>query len=184
MYDQEVVIEMNHNHRTWLKSYDERLELLHLYLTEQAFPQNLLDHVTLYLVTRFHKSALALRLLLVSGYCEEAYDVLHMMAEYTMILKNILDQPEERVLRWIEDGGHSPDWALKTIAEEMHLQEGFDSVCKPCSSSNYPQLGMDWEELILPVGPVPFNAEGMLEQACCLAAAILGYVADTEARHA
>ncbi|MGN7764932.1 hypothetical protein [Paenibacillus sp. 22594] len=167
MYDQEVVIEMNHNHRTLLKSYDEWLELLNVYLTEQAFPQNLSDHVTLYFATRFHKSALALRLLLISGYCEESCGVLQMMAEYTIILKSMRN---------------NPDWDIQRMAEEGHLREWLEAVHTPCSSGKYPQLVTDLEELILPVGPAPFDAGSMLEQACRLAALVLGPVPEADAQ--
>ncbi|MBW4082636.1 hypothetical protein [Paenibacillus sp. S150] len=184
MYDREIVAEMSHNHRALLKRYDDSLERLGVFLTEQPFPQSLQNHILLHLATRFHKSALALRLLLVSGYCGEAYGVLRMMTEFAAILKDIPEQPGESVLRWIEDGGHSPDRMLRARAEEAHLQEGLGSVRRACSSSSFPQPDINPEELILPVGPVPFNAEGMLEQACWLAAAIQGYVADAEAEHA
>ncbi|KQX48761.1 MULTISPECIES: DUF5677 domain-containing protein [unclassified Paenibacillus] len=183
MYNKEVVMEMKSNHWKLLKFYDDWVELIDLYLIEEQIPHNLLSHLSSYFITRFHKSKIALRLLLVSGFCDEAYSVLRMMVEYTITLKFIIKNPEERVFQFIDDTGlvreDEQNSDILTMANETKMQYWFNSVYMPYSSCMYPHLSTDLGELFLPAGPVPFNADDMLTKSCHLAAIILGCALET-----
>ncbi|MRN57301.1 hypothetical protein [Paenibacillus monticola] len=146
MYNEEVQIEMKNKHKELLRIHDDWVGVLDGYLLEQPFPQNLLSHVSATFITRFHKSMLALQLLTISGFCDEAYGVLQMMAEYTITLKFIKNYPEERLVQFMD---------------ETQKLYGFTP------------LNMDLGELFLPVGPAPFNADELLIESCHLTATLL-----------
>lgn len=146
MYNEEVRIEMINKHKELLRIHADWVGLLDGYLLEQPFPQNLLSHVSATLITRFHKSMLALQLLSISGFGDEAYGVLRMMVEYTNTLKSMINNPEERLVQ-VMDETHTLSWSTP--------------------------LRMDLGELFLPVGPSSFNADKLLIESCHLTATLL-----------
>ncbi|ULO09573.1 hypothetical protein H1230_12830 [Paenibacillus sp. 19GGS1-52] len=148
MYNEEVRIEMINKHKELLRIYEDWVGLLDGYLLEQPFPQSLLSHVSASFITRFHKSMLALQLLSISGFGDEAYGVLRLMVEYTSTLKSMINNPDERLLQFMN---------------ETHML---------CWST---PLRMDLGELSLPVGPAHFNADELLTESCHLTATLLGY---------
>ncbi|WP_379137161.1 DUF5677 domain-containing protein [Paenibacillus sp. sgz500958] len=163
MYDLEIAAEMNYCHRKALELYEDWARRMDQYLMEEQ-PHNLLSHVTVYLITKFHKSMLALRLILVSGFVDEAYVILRMMEEYSVTLQWIRKDPEERAARFAEDPLllHNHDGQPIDITCEANITDWF-----------HPHLRMEAGELILPAGPAPFNANDMLSKACQLAALML-----------
>lgn len=146
MYNEEVRIEMINKHKELLRIHEDWVGLLDGYLLEQPFPQSLLSHVSATFITRFHKSMLALQLLSISGFCDEAYGVLRMMVEYTNTLKSIKNNPEERLIQFMD---------------ETQMLSWFTP------------LRMDLGELFLPVGPASFNADELLIESCHLTATLL-----------
>ncbi|MEK3917714.1 DUF5677 domain-containing protein [Paenibacillus sp. FSL H7-0331] len=102
MYIKEVMEEMEINHAKSLEANKIMVRLFDKYLLGGEIPDNLLSHLSLYFITKFHKSVLAFRMLVVSGFDEDASVVLRTLVELVIILAYISKKPEERVDRFIE----------------------------------------------------------------------------------
>jgi hypothetical protein len=183
MYDKEVLADMNKRHTKLLKIQDDWIERMDVYLLEQQIPPDLISHVTTFFITRFHKSLLALRLLTVSGFGDEAYSVLRMMVEYTITLKFVSHNPAERIVPFAEDTTeiaaedtfHHPDTTpdLLTMADETDMLDWYNSVYRPYSRCTYPHLNSDTGEIVLSAGPTVFQADDLLAKSHQLAAIIM-----------
>lgn len=159
MYDEDDKAELKQQYRGLLRKYDTLAGLMDSQLAVLPFPQSLGSHVSLELMTRFHKSMLAERLLLVSEFYFEAYSILCMMVEYTITLKFIRLQPEPRAGLYLENE-ESASWTQHT---GMQLMAGETDM-------------LEWLPIIdqRPAGPpFPVDAAELLARSCELAAMML-----------
>lgn len=102
MYIKEVVSEMESKHQMSLQANKIMLLLFDKYLLKGEVPDNLLSHLTLYFLTKFHKSLLSFRMLVISGFEEDARIILRTLIESAIVLAYISKKPEKRVERFIK----------------------------------------------------------------------------------
>lgn len=102
MYIKEVIEEMEHNHINSLEAHKIMVTFMDKYLLSGEVPDNLISHLSLYFLTKFHKSLLALRMLVVSGFDEDASIILRTLVEMTITLGYISKEPEQRTVRYTE----------------------------------------------------------------------------------
>lgn len=77
MYNEDDGSDPKNHHRDLWDTYEALAGFMGAQLIEHPFPQNMGSLVSLELMTKFHTSLLAERLLLNSGFCHEAYCILH-----------------------------------------------------------------------------------------------------------
>ena len=173
MHGDKILMDSGTRHGEHRNKLEESTGLLETYLIEQPFPQNHLSHVSFYFTNRFHKSLLALRLLLNSGYLNEACSVLRMMVEYTVTLRFIANQPDPRASLFIEDAHlipQHPEFGMHAMAEETQLLDWYHSIYQPYSSSIIPHLSSELDELFISNMPDACGAGTLLDVSCVLAA--------------
>ncbi|MEW9702954.1 DUF5677 domain-containing protein [Paenibacillus sp. SI8] len=102
MYIKEVVEEMEQNHTRSLEANKLMIKQFDKYLLGGEIPDNLLSHLSLYFLTKFHKSVLSFRMLVVLGFDEDASIILRTLVESVITLGYISNKPEERIDRFIE----------------------------------------------------------------------------------
>lgn len=179
---------MERRHASWLQLLDQSAERLEKVLLELPVPQNVKAYAYMQGLTRFHKSLLALRLLVVSGFGDEAAGVLRRLAETAVTVKYVSISGESQLWPLVEGAGFIPavlaDTAkrdvpdLRTLAEQIGMPEWKDDVLPgdliggwgPLSETEDPE---DW---FPPIGPTPFDAAGLLSKGCRLAGILLDTV--------
>src|SRR5690606_301 len=102
MYIKEIACEMKQNHEKSLEANKLMLEQFEKFLLAGQIPDNLLSHLTLYFLTKFHKSALSFRLLVITCFDEDASVILRTLVEIAITLGYISNKPDERADRFIE----------------------------------------------------------------------------------
>jgi hypothetical protein len=102
MYIKEVVEEMERKHRLSLEAQQLTISLLDQYLLDGEVRNELLAQLSLYFLTKFHKSLLAFRMMVVSGFDEDASVLLRTLLEAAIILGYISKEPNSRVNRFVE----------------------------------------------------------------------------------
>lgn len=141
MYNEDDGSDQNNHHRDLWDTYEALAGFMGAQLIEHPFPQNMGSLVSLELMTKFHTSLLAERLLLNSGFCHEAYCILRLMLEYTITLKFILLLPEERAVLYMDDTAAASrlfDFDIPLMADETHMQEWLPIFEYPLSSCSSP----------------------------------------------
>ncbi|MGG6311511.1 hypothetical protein [Paenibacillus macerans] len=185
VYDEEVTAEMECRHSSWLKLLNESAERLETCLLEQPVPQNMPAYAYMHGLTRFHKSMLALRLLAVAGFEEEAYGAWRRMVEHAVMLKYIARGAGERVLLFVDETGFIrptpagsscgavPD--MGKMAEEAGMREWYEAAPPNGSEgdSSFTPTAGDSEDWFPPIGPAPFDASDLLSKGYRLAAVML-----------
>lgn len=172
MYGEDVLMDCGTHHGELLIKIEATAGILETYLIEQPFPQNHLSHVSFYFTNRFHKSLLALRLLLDSGYLNEACSVLRMMVEYTVTLRFIANQPDPRASLFIEEVHlipQHPEFGMHAMAEDTQLLDWYHSIYQPYSSSIIPHLSRELDELFNSSLPDACDAWKLMDLSCELA---------------
>lgn len=102
MYIKEIVREMEHNHHKSLQAHQIMATVCDEYLLPAEIPNSTLVDVSLFHLTKFHKSLLSLRLLVVSGMEEDSIVILRTMIEATIGLVYISREPDKRVQLFVE----------------------------------------------------------------------------------
>lgn len=185
---EETIVEMERRHASWLQLLDQSADRLEKVLLELPVPQNVRAYAYMQGLTRFHKSLLALRLLVVSGFGDEAASVLRRLAETAVTVKYVSISGESQLWPLVEGADFIPavqaDTAkrdvfpdLRMLAEQIDMPEWKDDVrpgellggLGPLFETEDPG---DW---FPPIGPTPFDAAGLLSKGCRLA----GFLLDT-----
>ncbi|KKO53853.1 DUF5677 domain-containing protein [Paenibacillus sp. DMB20] len=97
MYIKEVVNDMEIRHSKSLEAHKLMVLELDKYLLGGEVPNNLLSHTSLYFLAKFHKSMLSFRLLVVSGFNEDASVILRTMVEIAIVIAYISKEPEKKI---------------------------------------------------------------------------------------
>lgn len=141
MYNEEAgACIMNHHRELW-GTYENLAGCMGTQLIEHPFPQTMESLVSLELMTKFHTSLLAERLLLNSGFFQEAYCILRLMLEYTVTLKFILLLPEERAVLYMDDDASASrplNFGMVRMADETNMQEWLPVIEHPLSGYSFP----------------------------------------------
>lgn len=185
---EETIVEMERRHASWLQLLDQSADRLEKVLLELPVPQNVKAYAYMQGLTRFHKSLLALRLLVVSGFGDEAAGVLRRLAETAVTVKYVSICGESQLWPLVEGAEFIPavqaDTAkrdvpdLRMLAEQVGMPEWKDDIrpgdllggLGPLSETEDPE---DW---FPPIGPTPFDAAGLLSKGCRLAGILLDTV--------
>ncbi|AIQ30660.1 MULTISPECIES: hypothetical protein [unclassified Paenibacillus] len=141
MYNEDAGADPKNHHRELWDTYEALAGFMGAQLIEHPFPQTMGSLVSFELMTKFHTSLLAERLLLNSGFCHEAYCILRLMLEYTITLKFILLLPEERAMRYLDDNSAASrpfDFDIPLMADETHMQEWLRIIEHPLSGCSSP----------------------------------------------
>ncbi|WP_211269608.1 DUF5677 domain-containing protein [Paenibacillus glacialis] len=104
---------MEKNHEKSLAANKLMIDLIDKYLLGGEISNTLISHLSLYFLTKFHKSMLSFRLLVVSGFYEDASIILRTMLESTITLLYISKSPEEEAERFVD---------YKSISDHKLLQ--------------------------------------------------------------
>ncbi|WP_178021491.1 hypothetical protein [uncultured Paenibacillus sp.] len=185
---EETILEMERRHASRLQLLDQSADRLEKVLLELPVPQNVRAYAYMQGLTRFHKSLLALRLLVVSGFGDEAADALRRLTEAAVLVKYVSISEEPQVWPLVEGAGFIPAVQaeavkpdvpdLRTFAEQAGMPEWKDDLLPgdflggldPQSETEEPE---DW---FPPIGPAPFDAAGLLSKGCRLAGILLDSV--------
>ncbi|TGE35852.1 hypothetical protein E4K67_22295 [Desulfosporosinus fructosivorans] len=97
-----VLNEMQLNHEKSLTALNAFCKLCDDYLTENEIPDNDLADVTMFMLAKFYKTLLAFRLLIVSGFEEDASILLRTLLENLINLVYISEKPQDRIKLFIE----------------------------------------------------------------------------------
>ncbi|MCT2196359.1 hypothetical protein M3G15_14570 [Paenibacillus sp. p3-SID1389] len=155
---EETIAEMEQRHAAWLQLLDQSADRLEEALLELPVPQNVKAYAYLQGLTRFHNSLLALRLLVVSGFSEEAAGLLRHMTEAAAMVRYISMSGDSQVWPLVEKAGSVP-WDPADAA-------------KPDGVPN-PRTLAEQEDWFPPIGPSPFDATDLLSKGCRLAELLL-----------
>lgn len=136
MYIKEVVKEMEVRHSKSLKANKLMIMEFDKYLLGGEIPDTLLSHVSLYFITKFHKSLLSFRLLVVSGFDEDASVILRTMVEAAIILAYISKDPDNRLTRFIEYE-YIAEYRLLQVIDKHFQATDIDSKRRNEIESNY-----------------------------------------------
>lgn len=136
MYIKEVVNDMEIRHLKSLEAHKLMVLELDKYLLGGEVPNNLLSHTSLYFLAKFHKSMLSFRLLVVSGFNEDASIILRTMVEIAIILAYISKEPEKRLNRFIEYKHIAEHRLLETI-EKHYTNSNIDEQRRNKIKENY-----------------------------------------------
>ncbi|MGP0583432.1 hypothetical protein [Paenibacillus timonensis] len=162
MYNyEETIVEMERLHASWLQLLDQSAGRLEKVLLELPVPQNVKAYAYMQGLTRFHKSLLALRLLVVSGFEDEAAVVLRRLAEVAATVKYVSISEEPQVWTLVEGAEYIP--AIQADVPAGAPLGGLG----PLSETEDPE---DW---FPPIGPTPFDAASLLSKGCRLADILL-----------
>ncbi|AUS27797.1 MULTISPECIES: DUF5677 domain-containing protein [Paenibacillus] len=120
MYIKEVVSDMEMRYSKSLEAHKLMVLELDKYLLGGEVPNNLLSHTSLYFLAKFHKSLLSFRLLVVSGFNEDASIILRTMVEIAIVIAYISKEPEKRLDRFIEYRHIAEHRLLETIEKHYN----------------------------------------------------------------
>lgn len=93
---------MEEMHSKSLQGLQKMINLIDETLSIGEIPNTDLALITLFYLSKFHKSLLALRLLVVSGFKEDSIVLLRTLLELLLHLIYISLEPEERTRLWID----------------------------------------------------------------------------------
>ncbi|WP_198524770.1 hypothetical protein [Paenibacillus phocaensis] len=180
--NKDTILDMELRHADLLNRLDQSAERLEAVLTELPVPQSVQAYVRLQGMIRFHNSLLALRLLVVSGFGDEASAVLRRMEKAAVLVNYVSTHGEQQWEPLLAGeaplipsapvgaaGEDAPD--LRTLAEESGMSEGYDDL-RPDSPLDGTALLFatdETEDWFPPIGPAPFDAADVLAKGCRLA---------------
>ncbi|MBW4839892.1 MAG: hypothetical protein KZY74_10855 [Paenibacillaceae bacterium] len=186
--DEDTLAEMERGHADWLKRLEQSADRLGTILLELPVPQNAQAYASLHGLTRFHNSLLAFRLLVVSGFSDDAAGVLRRMGEAAVMVKFVSTLEEKQILSFMEEAAmvplvpdeavspHTPE--LRTIAEAADRSKGCDKLKPSGPLAGWHSLleADEPEDWFPPIGPAPFDAADLLWKGCRLADILLEVV--------
>jgi hypothetical protein len=139
MYIREVMEHMETKHTLSLEVHKLLVKLLDKYLLGGEVPDNLLAHLSLYFLTKFHKTLLAFRMLVVSGFDEDASILLRTLVEAAITLGYISKEPNQRVSRFIEYE-HIAQYNLLNIMDKHYPETDISDERRKTIIDEYQQI--------------------------------------------